>query len=394
MTRARKKKILFICGSINQTTQMHQIAREMPEYEQVFTPYYGNLDFDFLKRVGALDATIGGRPLSKRCQDYLEKHDLPIEWKGHKGDFDLAFQCSDLVRPQNLWDKKVILVQEGMTDPPSVFYPVYQRLKIGNYRLLPGWVAGTSTFGLSGQYTKLCCASTGYKKEFVKRGADETKMVVTGIPNFDNCARFLNNDFPHKNYVLCCTSDTREVFWFEDRKAVIDNALRIANGRQLIFKLHPNENVERAVREIKEWAPNALVYPTGSAEHMVANCDVLICTYSSVAYVGLALGKEVHSFYPNEELKELLPLQHRSGAKNIADVARELLGDLEPGESHRRIQARNADSVIRDTITNGPLPNGVFQTGPLLQTNGVQTNGVQTNGHQSYGTSRRPGAVA
>lgn len=340
MASRRKKKILFICGSINQTTQMHQISRELGEYEHVFSTYFGNFDFDFLKRIGALDATIGGRPLSKRAQDYLEKHDLPIEYKGHKDDFDLAFQCSDLVRPSKLWGKKVILVQEGMTDPPSLFYPVYDRLKVAGYRLLPGWMAGTSTFGLSGQYTKMCCASEGYKDEFARRGADRSKLVVTGIPNFDNCERYRQNDFPHKGYVLCCTSDTREVFWWEDRKGFIERAKKIANGRQLIFKLHPNEKVDRATKEINEWAPGALVYATGSAEEMVANCDVLICTYSSVAYVGTALGKEVHSFFPTEELHRLLPLQNKSGAKNIADVARELLGDLAPGEAQRRMDTR------------------------------------------------------
>ncbi len=359
MAAARKKKILFICGSINQTTQMHQIARELGDHELVFAPYYGNRDFDFLKRIGALDATIGGRILSKRCEDYLEKNHLPIEHKGHRQDFDLAFQCSDLVRPSNLWSKKVILVQEGMTDPPSLLYPLYQRLKIGGYRLLPGWVAGTSTFGLSGQYTLMCCASEGYKDEFSQRGADSKKLVVTGIPNFDNCDRYRQNSFPHRGYVLCCTSDTREVFWWEDRKGFIERAVKIANGRQLIFKLHPNEKVARATREIHEWAPGALVYPTGSAEEMVANCDVLICTYSSVAHVGMALGKQVHSFYANDELRRLVPLQNKSAAKNIADVARDLLGELAPGEVARRMADRaekraldnlRAESVRSDTL--------------------------------------------
>ena len=29
-----RKKILLICGSINQTTQMHQITDELPEYDR------------------------------------------------------------------------------------------------------------------------------------------------------------------------------------------------------------------------------------------------------------------------------------------------------------------------------------------------------------------------
>ena len=35
--------ILFICGSLNQTTQMHKIAHHsMKEHDCYFTPYYGD----------------------------------------------------------------------------------------------------------------------------------------------------------------------------------------------------------------------------------------------------------------------------------------------------------------------------------------------------------------
>jgi hypothetical protein len=333
------KRILFICGSRNQTTQMHQIARELAEYEHAFTPYYGNRDFDFFKRVGALEATIGGNKLTGRCRAYLEEHGLPIDVGGRRG-FDLAFQCSDLIRPTNLDGKKVVLVQEGMIDPPSVFYPVWRRLKWKGVPILPGWTAGTCTFGQSGQYSILCAASPGYRDDFVARGVPRGRVVVTGMPNFDDCERFRHNSFPHRDYLLCCTSDTREVFWFEDRKASIDRALGLARGRKVIFKLHPNEDAERAQREIAQWAPEALVFTSGSAEEMIANCSTLVCTYSTVAFVGLALGKEVYSRYDLAELRRLMPLQNRSAARNIADVARELLGDLPPGASQQRIRAR------------------------------------------------------
>src|SRR5262249_15892300 len=149
--------------------------------------------------------------------------------------------------------------------------------------------------GLSNQYTMFCVASEGYKRHFVSRGADPDKIVVTGIPNFDNCRRFCDNTFPHRDYVLVCTSDVRETFGFEDRRAFIRKAVQIANGRQLIFKLHPNERVDRATREIRRYAPRAAVFATGSAEEMIANCAVLMTRFSSTTYVGLALGKEVHT---------------------------------------------------------------------------------------------------
>lgn len=324
IARLRQKKILFICGSLNQTTQMHKISKQLPEYRHVFSPYYGNRDFEFLKSLGLLEYTIGGRKLGRRCLDYLRDNDLPCEFGGMLEDFDLALHCSDLVWPNNLDGKKVILVQEGMTDPPSVFYPVVKRIK-----QLPGWLAGTSAFGLSDRYTKFCVASEGYRDLFTSRGCDPSKLVVTGIPNFDDCKKYHDNDFPHRGYVLCCTSDVREVFWYEDRKAFLLEAVRIAKERnkKLIIKLHPNEKLPRATDEIAKWAPEAIVYTSGNAEHMVANCDTVICKYSSLAHVGLALEKEVFSYFDVQELKKLVPVQNKMAARNIANVARELLGD-------------------------------------------------------------------
>jgi hypothetical protein len=218
----------------------------------------------------------------------------------------------------------VVLVQEGMTDPPSVLFPLVRR-----FRSLPGWIAGTSAFGLSDRFQRFCVASPGYADLFASRGCDRAKMVVTGIPNFDDCARYRDNAFPHRGYVLCCTSDSRETFWPEDRRAFLEEAASVARTQRkpLLVKLHPNERFERARAEVARWAPGARVFVEGSAEEMVANCDTLICKYSTLAYVGLALGKEVRSHFDVAELRRLQPLQHGRAAANIAAVVRELLGD-------------------------------------------------------------------
>src|SRR5262249_46409129 len=98
-------------------------------------------------------------------------------------------------------------------------------------------------------------------------------------------------------------------------------------GRQIIWKLHPNENAKRARTELERIAPGTLVFDTGSAEEMIANCDVLVTQFSSTAYVGLALGKEVHSYFDVDELRRLCPLQNGStSARRIADVCRQLVG--------------------------------------------------------------------
>jgi hypothetical protein len=159
----------------------------------------------------------------------------------------------------------------------------------------------------------------------MRNGVRADKIVVTGIPNFDDCAAHANNDFPHRGYVLVCTSDLRECLRRDDRPAFLRRCVAIAAGRKLIFKLHPNEHVPRATREIERWAPGSLVFTKGSAEEMIANCDVLVTQWSTTAYVGIALGKEVHSYADVEMLRELCPVQNASAARNIAAVCREVV---------------------------------------------------------------------
>jgi len=323
----RRKKILFICGSRNQTTQMHKIALELPECEHYFSPHYHDGIYDLYRRMGLLEFSILGNKIVKRCFEYLASHELMVDYKGTANDYDLVVTCADIVVPKNIRDKTIVLVQEGMTDPENFLYHLVKLLPF-----LPRWIASTSTFGLSNAYDRLCVASEGYRELFTLKGVDPGKIVVTGIPNFDNCAQYLDNDFPFKHYVLVCTSDARDTFKIENRRRVIEQAVRIADGRTLIFKLHPNENIERATREIRQYAEGALVFEDGNTEHMIANCDVLITQFSSTVFVGIALGKEVYSNYDIEELKKLCPLQNNSASRNIAAVCRDLL-ETEPSSN-------------------------------------------------------------
>jgi hypothetical protein len=314
------KKILFICGSLNQTTMMHKISRHLGENELYFTPYYSDGIIKKLANAGYLDFCILGGQFKQNTINYLQKHNLQIDCEGKNNNYDLVFTCTDLLVQNNIKNKKLILVQEGMTDADTILYNLVRSFK------LPRYIAGTSATGQSNLYDYFCVASKGYKDFFISRGLEPSKVVVTGIPNFDNCQEYIYNDFPYKNYVLAATSDTRETFRFENRKKFINKCLDIADGRQLIFKLHPNENVKRAVSEINKYAPEAIVFESGNTNHMIADCDVLITKYSSVVYVGLALNKEVYSDFDLDDLKRMVPLQNNgNSAKNIADKARELL---------------------------------------------------------------------
>jgi hypothetical protein len=220
----------------------------------------------------------------------------------------------------------IVVVQEGVLDPESWISAICRR------SLFPNWLAGTTCTGESGLYDRFCVASEGYKADFVRRGADPARVVATGIPNFDDCAKYRVNDFPHKGYVLAATSDTRETMKMlasrrSSRERFIQNVLDIAAGRRVVFKLHPNENEARETALIHRYAPHALVFQKGSAEEMIANADVLVTQWSSVAFVGIALGTEVHSYFPLADLERLCPVQNGgTSAANIARVCEELIG--------------------------------------------------------------------
>lgn len=315
-----KEKILFICGSTNQTKMMHKISKYLNDYDCYFTPYYSDGFTKFLSNTKLLDFTILGGQFRTRTLRYLNEHNLKIDFEGRQRKYDLVYTCSDLIIQKNILNTKIILVQEGMTDPENLMYHLVKRLK------LPRYLASTSTTGLSDAYEKFCVASEGYKEFFIKKGVAPHKIEITGIPNFDNCREYYNNDFPYKDYVLVATSDSRETFKYENRKKNIELAKKIAGEKQLIFKLHPNEKFERAIQEINRYAPGSLIYTEGNTEHMIANCDTLITRFSSVVYIGLALGKKVYSEFDVEELKKLVPIQNNGiSAFNISEIGRDLL---------------------------------------------------------------------
>ncbi len=316
----RKKRILFICGSLNQTTINHQIAQALPEYKHYYTSFYADGFIRMLAESGFLDFSILGGIPRQATEKFLNSRECQIDYRGTSHDYDLVVTCTDLIVPQNIRTKNIILIQEGMTDPEDYRYHLVKKLR------LPRFLANTSMTGLSHAYQKFCVASEGFKEIFVNKGVDPDKIEVTGIPNFDNVAAYHNNDFPHKDYVLAGTSHLRETMKYENRKAFILKAVKIAGRDKLIFKLHPNENMKRAYREIEKYAPNALIYNSGNTNHMLANCHTLVTKYSTIIMVALALGKKVYSDLKEEYQKKITPLQTGgTSASMIADVCRRYL---------------------------------------------------------------------
>ena len=329
---SNRPEVLFVCGSPNQTTQLHAVAAELPEVEAWFSPYYGDYGVELLRRAGLIEGTIGGNKLRGRCLEYLEAQSLAVDVGGQRGGYDLVVTCSDVVVPKNIRSAPIVAVQEGILDPDSLGWELVRRFP----RALPRWLAGTAATGLSGLYERFCVASEGYRDLFVSRGAPAERVVVTGIPNFDDCEAFRDNDFPLRGYVLVCTSDTRETYKLDSRRRFLGWAREIAGDRPTIFRLHPNENASRSAPEIRRIFPDAAVYASGLTGAMIANCEVLITQFSSTAFIGLALGKEVHSYHSSDALERLLPEQNRSAGRRIAAVCREVL------ERHGRLRGASA----------------------------------------------------
>lgn len=319
-----KKKILFIVGSVNQTSQMHQISALLAdEYECWFTQFYADSKLiNWGIQQGWLDHTILAGKFRSDAEAYLRSHNLNIDYQARQNQYDLIVVCSDLIVPGAVRATKSIWVQEGMVDEVTWLTKAVKALGLPRY-----FSVGTSLNGASNLCDIYCAASEGYKTFFTNMGTDADKIFVTGIPNFDNVKKFLDNDFPHRDYVMVATSDIRETFRSEDRLAFIRQAVEKANGRQLLFKLHPNEMRERAEAEIRQLAPaDTLIFQQGNTNEMIANCAELITQYSTVVYVGMALEKPVSSYFDLNELRRLTPIQNGgTSAANIARICRDYI---------------------------------------------------------------------
>jgi hypothetical protein len=318
------KKILFTTGSMNQTVQMCQIASELTGYDCWFSHLFTDspLINTVIKNTSLIDGTILGSHFRANSEAYLKKNGLKIDYQAKANNYDLVVFCSELMIPKRMLSTKTIWVQEGMVDKYTAKSTFVK--KTG----LPLWFCGdTSLNGSANLCDVYCAASEGYKSYFSETGTERSKIFVTGMPNYDNLQQFAHNDFPHHGYVMVATTDMRETYRYENRAAFIKKTVEIAAGRQLLFKLHPNEKYDRALAEIHKYAPaDTLVFQAGNTNEMIANCTELITQYSTVVYTGIALGKKVHSYFDIDELHRLAPVQNGgTSSRNIANVCRDFI---------------------------------------------------------------------
>jgi hypothetical protein len=268
-----------------------------------------------------METTILSGHFRQKGEQFVKDHGLQYDYAGKQlgNTYDMVFMCTDATFPKVARNAKSIWIQEGMVDPLDGWGKMVKRLG------LPSYMAGRTSLNGCMNYADIyCAASEGYKSYFTKMGTESDRIIITGMPNFDNAAQYLDNDFPHKDYVLVCSSDIRETFKKENRIGFIRQCVEIAAGRQLVFKLHPNEIWDRAYYEIINNTPEGtMVFQTENTNHMIANCTELITQYSTVVYIGMALGKKVHSYFDNDLLQKLMPVQNGgTSAQHIADIAR------------------------------------------------------------------------
>jgi hypothetical protein len=147
---------------------------------------------------------------------------------------------------------------------------------------------------------------------------------------------------------MVATSDIRECYGQDDRFKFLEECVAKANGRQMLFKTHPNEDQKRAVSEIKSVTPKGtLIFTDGNSNHMVANCEELITQYSTLVYVGIVLGKKVNSFFDVNELYKLTPLQNAGvSAGRIADICRGYMEFNGTGKEFLKQYQRSSDAVL------------------------------------------------
>ncbi len=299
---------------------MHKIAQNMGEYNCYFTPYYADGIENFAAHQGWLDFTVLGGRHRRDTDAYLAEHNLAIDYRGQAHEYDLVVTASDLIIQRNIRGKRLVLVQEGITEPEGLLFHLVKWLN------LPRYIANTSTNGLSHAYDLFCVASHGYRDLFIRKGVKPEKIAVTGIPNFDNFQESLDNNFPYKDYVLVATTPYRETFRIDNRIAFIRRCVQIAAGRPLIFKLHPTENPKRARFELAKYAPGSLVLEHGNVDHMIANASVVITQQSTCTFVAVALGKEVHTYLDKDELRSLMPIQNgATSGLRIANLCKRVL---------------------------------------------------------------------
>src|ERR1700748_3307243 len=107
-----RKKILFITGSITQTSQMHQIAQHLQQYDCWFSQLFPDSGFlkAILKHTPLANGTVLTGQFKERSENYLKEHGLQIDYGGELNAYDLVVNCTDLIVAEKFRKTKTVWV--------------------------------------------------------------------------------------------------------------------------------------------------------------------------------------------------------------------------------------------------------------------------------------------
>ncbi len=112
---------------------MYKISQQLPDYDHYFTPYYADGFLKMLLKAGLVEYTVLGGKFRKNTEKFLSERNLKMDYEGKQHDYDYVFTCSALYIPKNKKKKKIVLVQEGMTDPEKLNYYIVRYLGLPRY---------------------------------------------------------------------------------------------------------------------------------------------------------------------------------------------------------------------------------------------------------------------
>jgi len=139
-----RPRILFVGGSLNQTSMLYAVSRHLEEQADCyFTPYYAQGLLGRMAAHGMLDFTILGGRHRQDTEAYLERQRLNVDCGGSRREYDLVVTGSDAIVPHNLRRRRMVLVQEGMIEPAGW---VFRRAQSG-IAALPGQHGHNRAFG-------------------------------------------------------------------------------------------------------------------------------------------------------------------------------------------------------------------------------------------------------
>jgi len=316
-----KKNILFIGSTVDQIKVMHTISDHLnPVHNCFFTPFYLDNVVSKLGLSRQLENIVFGKNYREDIFDYIQNNDLKLDECGESNHYDLVVTFSTLIIPKNIRNSRIVLLQDLMNEPRNFMAYFTKWFKFSSYLNKP------SSINLFERYDVVCVASPGYRKRFIRNGADPDKIALTGIPEFTTFPDTLPDDVLQRGVVHLVTLPLWGSLEKEYRKDLQMNLNWIADGRPIYFKLLPTDQPIIATRKIKNTLLNVRVF-TGSRNHLKNIYERgLISKRTACLFTASVIGDKLHIFADAEVLRHLKPYQNSTAsAEKIANVCKNLM---------------------------------------------------------------------